>query len=48
MEVVCEEDPKVYRFVQTAEEAEEGFAALDDKVYGVLLEDSTATVRLGA
>ena len=27
VEVTCEEDPVVYRFVQTAEEAEEGFAA---------------------
>ena len=48
VEVVCEEDPKVYRFVQTAEEAEEGFAALDDKVYGVLLETALQRVRLVA
>ena len=40
--------PVVYRFVQTAEEAEEGFAALDDKVYGVLLETALQRVRLVA
>ena len=33
---------------QTAEEAEEGFAALDDKVYGVLLETALQRVRLVA
>ena len=44
VEVTCEED----RFVQTAEEAEEGFAALDDKVYGVLLETALQRVRLVA
>ena len=48
VEVTCEEDPVVYRFVQTAEEAEEGFAALDDKVYGVLLETALQRVRLVA
>ncbi len=48
VEVVCEGDPVVYRFVQTAEEAEEGFAALDDKVYGVLLETALQRVRLVA
>ena len=48
VEVTCEEDPVVYRFVPTAEEAEEGFAALDDKVYGVLLETALQRVRLVA
>jgi len=37
-----------YPIVQTAEEAEEGFAALDDKVYGVLLETALQRVRLVA
>ena len=48
VEVTCEGTPQVYRFVQTAEEAEEGFAALDDKVYGVLLETALQRVRLVA
>ena len=46
VEVVRDGNPEVYRFLQTAEEAEEGFAALDDKVYGVLLERALQRVRL--
>ncbi len=46
VEVTCDEASGVYRFTQTAEEAEEGFAALDDKVYGVLLETALQRVRL--
>ena len=37
VEVTCEEDPVVYRFVQTAEEAEEGFAALETALQRVRL-----------
>lgn len=48
VEVTCNEASGVYRFTQTAEEAEEGFAALDDKVYGVLLETALQRVRLVA
>lgn len=43
-----DEEAKSYTFSQTAQEEEEGFASVTDKVYGVLLETALLRVRIVA
>ena len=43
-----DEESGTYTFSQTAQEPEEGFASLADKVYGVLLETALQRVRIVA